>query len=149
MECPYCKSDLRGEPIRDDYFEHQPNCALKEDPEGKCFCMPYGWREPEDRFYSRQILIYVPAIYDGGAFYKCPDCGYDWHRFDDAPYGWIGDWKETVEKHMELPPPERTFEEWLDARRDLEELVGEHDEIRSATQETSVTIRELDQKNNR
>lgn len=65
-ECPFCRSDLRGEPI--------PVDALKKGYYGK-------WDGVEERFYSRKIGIEIPEKYDGVSVWLCPDCGARWDRW--------------------------------------------------------------------
>lgn len=31
--------------------------------------------------YYRTILVEVQGVYDGGLFYRCPDCQGQWHRW--------------------------------------------------------------------
>lgn len=85
MYCPLCKSDLRGDPIPAHHFEHQPErCEEAKKKYGRCFCLPYGDKNPEDRFWGRQILVEIPGVYDGGLFYACPDCGDYFHRWPEG-----------------------------------------------------------------
>lgn len=72
--------DLTGEPMKDEYFVHADDCPL---PRGvdRCSCLPYGERALEDRFFSRLIGVEIRGVYDGIAYWRCPDCGLRWHRF--------------------------------------------------------------------
>lgn len=97
--CPNCKSDLRSEPIPEKYFVHH----LESDPSwdrtihtshekqiaewGRCHCLPYGDREPEDRFFSRMMGYEIQGVYDGILFWGCPDCGHLWPRFAKETWG--------------------------------------------------------------
>lgn len=83
-ECPSCSSDLRGEPIPDRFFVHADNHDAQVAQSGRCFCLPYGERAPEDRFYSRKIGNEIPGVYDGTLFYSCPDCSARWQRFEEG-----------------------------------------------------------------
>lgn len=94
--CPLCTSDLTGEPIPDKHFVHH----LESDPEwdrkinmsceeqhrqwGRCHCLPYGEKAPEDRFYQRKIGIEIRGVYDGVLLWQCPDCGGRWHRWPEG-----------------------------------------------------------------
>lgn len=83
--CPHCKSSQRGAPIPAEHFIHKPECPLPEGDESafleRCFCLPYGDKPEEKRFFTRTILVQIPGVYDGGLFYQCPDCGGCWHRW--------------------------------------------------------------------
>jgi hypothetical protein len=109
MNCPHCRSNLRDVPIPERHFVHKSDCtgAAFGEPNRtgeRCFCLPYGWREPEDRFFGREILVEIPEVYDGGLFYRCPDCGYDWHRLSDDQLDGGGRFRrELVESYMSLP----------------------------------------------
>lgn len=87
--CPHCDADLRGEPIPPENFVHYDDCDEQKErnkdrwPEGRCFCLPYGEKEPEDRFFSRIIGIEQPGVYDGVLYWLCPDCGKAWQRWSD------------------------------------------------------------------
>lgn len=80
--------DLRGEPIDERHFAPElhvePYCseAKARHEDAWCPCLPYGDKAPEDRFYSRVIGVEVPGVYDGVLFYRCPDCGIEWDRFE-------------------------------------------------------------------
>lgn len=39
--------------------------------------------EVDGKTYSRVIGIEIPGVYDGVLYWRCPCCGYDWHRWDD------------------------------------------------------------------
>jgi uncharacterized C2H2 Zn-finger protein len=32
---------------------------------------------------NRSIAVEVVGVYDGTLFYRCPDCGHDWHEWSD------------------------------------------------------------------
>lgn len=95
-ECPLCKADLRGEPMADKHFVHNtpenpewdparnPSCEEQKEMWGRCHCLPYGEKAPEDRFYQRKIGIEIRGVYDGVLFWQCPDCGGRWHRFPEG-----------------------------------------------------------------
>lgn len=76
--CPYCKANLQGEPIPQEYID----------------AGMYG----DKTHYSRMIGIENPRIYDGILYWKCPDCGGTWHRWPEGtrqhtvavPY--VGEW---------------------------------------------------------
>ncbi len=91
--CPHCDADLRGEPIDPRHFVHntpdsptynpgEDTCDVQAAQFGRCYCLPHGEREPDDRFYSRTIGIEVRGVYDGVLYWQCPDCGFAWQRFD-------------------------------------------------------------------
>jgi hypothetical protein len=61
-ECPKCRANLIGDPIPE------------EDRE------VFGG----STHFIRTIGLEDPAIYDGVYAWKCPDCGYEWMRFDFA-----------------------------------------------------------------
>lgn len=78
--CPFCQADLRGEPIPEEYFQHNTNCEeQKAKFGGHCFCLPYG---EEATHFSRLLGIEIPGVYDGILMWQCPDCGTSWPRFD-------------------------------------------------------------------
>lgn len=88
--CPHCEVDLRGDPIPEEHFIHKDDCDEQKvrnkdrwPPDGRCFCLSYGEKEPEDRFYSRIIGIEQPGVYDGVLYWMCPDCGKAWQRWSD------------------------------------------------------------------
>lgn len=86
LVCPKNGCDLREKPIPEKHFDP----ALHEvDPErharnmesfGKCFCLPYGDKPPEERFYSKLIGI-EDGTYDGVSWWHCPVCGVTWNRW--------------------------------------------------------------------
>lgn len=84
MICPHCESDLKGDPIPDKHFEHGDDHDEQVERWGHCFCFSYGWREPKDRFFGREILVEIPQVYDGGLFFMCPDCRGRWHRWPEG-----------------------------------------------------------------
>ena len=84
--CPHCKIDLRGEPIPEEHFVHKENCQEQVANYGRCYCLPYGEREPEDRFFSQIIGLEIPGVYDGTLLWVCPSCLKRWHRFPEGHY---------------------------------------------------------------
>lgn len=58
-DCPFCKTDLRGEPI--------PKHLRKM----------YGG----STHYSRRIGIEIPEVYDGVSYWECPECRVRWDRW--------------------------------------------------------------------
>ena len=58
--CPFCKSDLRGEEIPEEYRDKY-----------------YGGKT----HYSRLIGIEDSDKYDGVSYWNCPDCNTTWDRF--------------------------------------------------------------------
>ena len=70
--CPKNGCDLRGEEIPTEYLE-------------KGY---YGPWSPEDgpRCYSKVIGIEIRGLYDGVAYWHCPVCGENWHRWTEP--GW-------------------------------------------------------------
>jgi hypothetical protein len=64
--CPHCGSDLRGEPIPQDYRDA-------------------GWYG-DNTHYSRTIGVEIRGVYDGMLFWRCPDCGGHWHRWPEGHY---------------------------------------------------------------
>jgi len=57
--CPKCKTSLQGDPIPEksrDIFGGETH-------------------------FGRVIGMNVLGVWDGVAFWRCPDCGYQWHRF--------------------------------------------------------------------
>lgn len=63
--CPHCGACLKGEPI--------PEKALRAGYYGH-------WDGVTPRFYSRKIGVEVMGLYDGVAYWRCPDCGDEWPR---------------------------------------------------------------------
>lgn len=63
--CPHCDRSLRGARIPDDSLG----------PE---------LRDGQPHFFMRTISVEVSAVYDGGLFYQCPDCGGRWHRWPEG-----------------------------------------------------------------
>lgn len=41
-------------------------------------------KRTRERVYSRAIGVVVRGVYDGTAYWMCPDCGGAWHRFPDG-----------------------------------------------------------------
>lgn len=77
--CPHCGVDLRAAPIPEEYREKY-----------------YGGVT----HYKREILIEVSEEYDGGLFYRCPDCDGEWHRFPEGhPL------RRSAEKFIRSPLP--------------------------------------------
>lgn len=60
--CPNCGSDLRGEPIPQEYIDK-------------------GYYEAGSH-YNRILGIEIRGVYDGVLIWECPDCGFTWPRFD-------------------------------------------------------------------
>lgn len=67
--CPHCGSNLRGEPIPQEYRDK-------------------GWYG-DGTHYSRMIGHEISGIYDGVLFWSCPDCGGRWHRFPVGDSLWF------------------------------------------------------------
>lgn len=66
--CPHCEADLKGAPIPEEdlhlyYPPGTPDADLKP------------------KHYRREIMVQVSEVYDGGLYFKCPDCGGTWPRF--------------------------------------------------------------------
>ena len=55
--------------------------------------------ERDGKKYSRIIGYEIRGVYDGVAFWMCPECGARWHRFD--PPGRIHDAVEEFWKKMD------------------------------------------------
>ena len=70
--CPGCGTDQRGEKIPAKYAD----------------CYSLGTTH-----YWRTVMVEIPGVYDGGLFYRCPDCGRAWHR-----------WPETHPLHAKAVP---------------------------------------------
>lgn len=76
--CPHCGADLCGAAIS----------------------------EEDQRYYGgathgkREILIEIPEAYDGGLFYRCPDCNGEWHRFPEGHR-----LRTIAEKYILAPTP--------------------------------------------
>lgn len=80
--CPECNVDLRGGPIDPKHFIHSDTCdEQKKRYNGRCFCLPYGDKPEDQRFYSRVVGVEVRGTYDGTLFWQCPDCEHHWHRW--------------------------------------------------------------------
>ena len=62
--CPHCGVSLQGAEIPADIREH------------------YG----DTTHFSRMIGMEVFGQYDGVLYYRCPDCGGNWHRFPEGDY---------------------------------------------------------------
>lgn len=63
--CPLCNASLRGKQIPTEHL-------LKG---------YYGeWDGVTPQFYNRRIGVEVQGLYDGAAFWRCPDCGGEWPR---------------------------------------------------------------------
>lgn len=67
MVCPENGCDLDGGPIPDEYL------AL-------------GYYAEGVTRYTRTIGVTIPGLYDGVAYFVCPDCGHRWHRFPEGDY---------------------------------------------------------------
>jgi len=68
--CPHCNSDLRAGEI--------PVAYLREGMYGE-------WKEGDPpRYFSRKIMVEIRGVYDGGLFFRCPDCGGTWHRWPEG-----------------------------------------------------------------
>ncbi len=59
-ECPFCKCDLRGEPILKKNRRFYP---------------------PGATHYSRLLGIEIQGGFDGVSYWECPDCLRVWDRF--------------------------------------------------------------------
>jgi len=75
--------DLRGEPIDPKHFDPalhvEPACSEAKARAGRCYCLPYGDRPEDERFYSRMIGVY-DRDRDRTVEWLCPDCGVRWDR---------------------------------------------------------------------
>jgi hypothetical protein len=40
-------------------------------------------REVNGKTYSDRVSVEIPGVYDGGLFWRCPFCSYDWHKWHD------------------------------------------------------------------
>lgn len=65
--CPHCGYDLRGDPIPQEYRDS-------------------GFYHPDSTHYSRKIGVEVRGVYDGILYWRCPQCGGAWHRFQNNHY---------------------------------------------------------------
>lgn len=81
-DCPACGADQRSGPIPEKHFapelhdidrRHHDESMAKY---GRCFCLPYGDKPPEERFFLRSIGIYDGDL-DRTVEMRCPDCGVD------------------------------------------------------------------------
>lgn len=63
--CPHCNAFLRGEAIPEEYL-----CAGYYGP----------WDGVTPQYFKRTIGIEVMGLYDGVAYWRCPDCGGEWPR---------------------------------------------------------------------
>jgi hypothetical protein len=79
--CPACNANLQGDEIPGEYFVHGDTHDDQVNRYGQCYCLPYGDRPPEDRFFSRKIGVEIPGAYDGILYWNCPDCAANWHRW--------------------------------------------------------------------
>jgi hypothetical protein len=108
--CPHCERSLKADPIPEKYFEHDLTSeghlrsfasAERTWPgEGLCFCLPYGDKPPEERFYSHKIGNEIGGIYDGVLFWSCPFCGGRWHRFTEG-----GDLRKRAQPYVDAIAP--------------------------------------------
>ncbi len=73
--CPKCSVSLDGGEIPADIQEH--------------YSPPYRW--------GREIGIEVRGLYDGVAYWKCPDCEHIWKAHD-----WLPAWDRAEEILAEL-----------------------------------------------
>lgn len=62
--CPHCGADLQGEPIPAEVRDCYGNAT----------------------HYYRTIGVEIRGVYDGVLFWRCPDCGAEWHRFPAGDY---------------------------------------------------------------
>ena len=61
--CPLCKADLQGSKI------------------------PWGaWGTTTQTHFSRKIGVEIHGVFDGVLFWRCPDCGGAWNRWDKEEY---------------------------------------------------------------
>lgn len=65
--CPHCGADLRAERIPQEYIDK-------------------GYYSDADPYYYRTIGINIRGVYDGVLFWKCPDCGGEWHRWPEGDF---------------------------------------------------------------
>lgn len=122
--CPLCEASFVAAPIPDIYFVHymedDPNWDRSKHrsheqqvrewndwlakqgrpPEDRCFCLPYGEKAPEDRFFSNLCGVEVPGVYDGTLFWRCPSCCGDFHRWPEGH-----ELRRIAEKYMNQPQP--------------------------------------------
>lgn len=84
-QCPHCKRDMRGPKIPEEYL--------------------YAYRPDEPAYYSRIIGVEIRGIYDGVAYWQCPDCGWAWHRFDETDGRWrkIDPWVKEIQDLFTSP----------------------------------------------
>lgn len=47
--------------------------------------------------FRREILVEIWGVYDGGLFYRCPDCEGTWHRWPE------GDWRREKAASFGVP----------------------------------------------
>lgn len=64
-KCEKCHSNLRGKEIPKEFLV-------------KGYYGPWDGKTKE--YYQRTIGVEIPALYDGIAFWRCPDCGHEWAR---------------------------------------------------------------------
>lgn len=50
--------------------------------------------------YSRMVGVEIPGVYDGVAYWHCPDCGVDWHRWQEGDSV-----RDRVDRYMESQRP--------------------------------------------
>ncbi len=80
--CPNCKTSWDG----GDLFESLRSLDLykaNSDEEIQNIARNYGWT-PENRIHSSRLIgIEIRGLYDGVAFYRCPNtlCNSTWSRF--------------------------------------------------------------------
>lgn len=77
--------DLRGAAMDPEHFDpalhdvDPKHHAESMERYGRCFCLPYGDRALEDRFFSRVVALYDDRT-DRTVAFVCPDCGVRWDR---------------------------------------------------------------------
>lgn len=76
-DCPRCKRSMRGPEIPAEFL----------------------YREDGPVYYSRIIGVEIRGVFDGVAYWQCPDCGWAWHRFDETDGRWkkIDPWVKEVQ----------------------------------------------------
>lgn len=77
--CPHCGLNLNGGLIADVVGEEVA-------------------RSYEGAFWRREIGVEVPEVYDGTLYYRCPECGGEWHRWSES-----SGFQEKANEHMKLP----------------------------------------------
>jgi ferredoxin-thioredoxin reductase catalytic subunit len=59
--CPACNANLQGDEIPGEYFVHGDTHDDQVNRYGQCYCLPYGDRPPEDRFFRARSVSRSPA----------------------------------------------------------------------------------------